>query len=70
MMPVPMGFNSFDYERPGTQKITSWVLKIFIRNKIILMHDGYDHREQTVAALPAIIEGVRKKGLGFSMICG
>ena len=29
MMPVPMGFNSFDYERPGTQKIISWVLKNF-----------------------------------------
>lgn len=70
MMPVPMGFNSFDYERPGTQKIISWVLKNIYSKQIILMHDGYDHREQTVAALPAIIEGVKKKGLGFSTICG
>lgn len=27
IIPVSMGFNSFDYERPGTAKIVSWVLK-------------------------------------------
>ena len=30
MVPVAMGFNSFDYNRPGTDKIASWVLKIII----------------------------------------
>ncbi len=69
MIPVPMGFNSFDYERPGTEKIISWVLKNAYSRQVILLHDGYDKREQTVAALPAIIEGVQKKGLGFSQIC-
>ncbi len=69
MVPVAMGFNSFDYERPGTEKITSWVLKNVYSRQVILMHDGYDKREQTVAALPAIIEGIKEKGLGFSMIC-
>lgn len=70
IQPVPMGFNSFDYERPGTQKIISWVLKNAHSKQVILMHDGYDKREQTVAALPAIIEGIKQKGLGFSTICG
>ena len=70
MIPVPMGFNSFDYERPGTQKIISWVLKNAHSRQVILLHDGYDKREQTVAALPIIIEGIQKKGLGFSTICG
>ncbi|MFZ2314518.1 MAG: polysaccharide deacetylase family protein [Gammaproteobacteria bacterium] len=70
MMPVPMGFNSFDYDRPGTEKISSWVLKNAYSGQVILMHDGYDKREQTVAALPVIIEGIQKKGLGFSTICG
>ena len=70
MTPVPMGFNSFDYERPGTQKIISWVLKNAHSRQVILLHDGYDKREQTVAALPVIIEGIQKKGLGFSTICG
>lgn len=69
MNPVPMGFNSFDYERPGTQKIIDWVLKNVHSQQVFLFHDGYDRREQTAAALPAIIEGIQKKGLGFSTIC-
>lgn len=69
MVPVPMGFNSFDYERPGTEKITSWVLKNIYSRQVVLLHDGYDKREQTVAALPHIIEGIKKRGLGFSTIC-
>lgn len=69
MVPVPMGFNSFDYDRPGTQKIISWVLKNSYSKQVILLHDGYFKREQTVAALPEIIEGIKKKGLGFSTIC-
>jgi peptidoglycan/xylan/chitin deacetylase (PgdA/CDA1 family) len=67
--PVPMGFNSFDYERPGTEKIVNWVLKNAYSGQVFLFHDGYDKREQTVAALPQIIEGLKKKGLGFSQIC-
>ena len=70
MLPTSMGFNSFDYERPGTQKIVDWVLKNVYSKQVILMHDGYAKREQTVAALPQIIEGVKRKGLGFSTICG
>jgi len=70
MTPTPMGFNSFDYDRPGTDKIVSWVLKNVYSKQVILMHDGYAKREQTVAALPQIIEGIKKKGLGFSTICG
>lgn len=69
MIPVPMGFNSFDYTRPGVAKIVSWVLKNTYSGQVILMHDGYDKRQQTVAALPAIIEGIKQKGLGFSQLC-
>lgn len=69
MMPTPMGFNSFDYNRPGVEKIISWVLKNAYSKQVILMHDGFAKREQTVAALPVIIEGIQKKGLGFSTIC-
>lgn len=69
MLPVPMGFNSFDYDRPGTEKIINWVLKNAYSRQVILLHDGYFKREQTVSALPAIIEGIKKKGLGFSTIC-
>ena len=69
MQPVPMGFNSFDYERPGTDKIVSWVVKNAHSRQVILLHDGYDKREQTVAALPKIIKGIEDKGLGFDTIC-
>lgn len=68
--PVPMGFNSFDYKRPGTQKIISWVVKNAHSRQVILLHDGYDKRQQTVDALEPIILGIQKKGLGFSTICG
>lgn len=70
MMPVPMGFNSFDYERPGTERIIHWVLKNAYSKQVILLHDGFAKREQTVAALTSIIEGIQQKGLGFSTICG
>lgn len=69
MTPTPMGFNSFDYDRPGVDKIVNWVLKNAYSGQVILMHDGFAKREQTVAALPRIIEGIQKKGLGFSQIC-
>ena len=69
MTPTPMGFNSFDYDRPGVDKIASQVLNNLYSKQVILMHDGFAKREQTVAALPIIIEGIKKKGLGFSTVC-
>jgi peptidoglycan-N-acetylglucosamine deacetylase len=69
MIMVPMGFNSFDYKRPGVKKLVSWVVSNAKAGRVILLHDGYKARQQTVKALPAIIEGIRKKGLGFSAIC-
>lgn len=67
--PVAMGFNSFDYERPGVEKIVSWVVKNSYSGQVILLHDGFAKREQTVEALPQIIEQIKQKGLGFSTIC-
>jgi peptidoglycan-N-acetylglucosamine deacetylase len=69
LIPVPMGFNSFDYERPGVDKIVAQILNNVHAGMVILLHDGFAKREQTVAALPLIIEGIQKKGLGFSQIC-
>jgi peptidoglycan/xylan/chitin deacetylase (PgdA/CDA1 family) len=69
MIMVPMGFNSFDYTRPGYRKIASQVINNAHSGQVFLLHDGPKKREQTVQALPLIIEGIRKKGLGFSAIC-
>jgi peptidoglycan/xylan/chitin deacetylase (PgdA/CDA1 family) len=69
--PLPMGWNSFDYERPGVQKIISQVLNNAHSGQVFLFHDGFPgaNRSQTVAALQPIIDGIRAKGLGFSTIC-
>lgn len=69
MIMVPMGFNSFDYTRPGYQKIVSQVVNNAYSGQVFLLHDGPKFREQTVKALPLIIQGIRAKGLGFSGIC-
>lgn len=69
MIMVPMGFNSFDYENKGVNTLVQWVVSNAQSGRVFLLHDGYQYRQQTVKALPAIIEGIRKKGLGFSNIC-
>jgi len=70
MVPIAMGWNTFDYEQPGVDKIVNQALKAN-SGIIILMHDGFEglNRGQTLAALPRIIEGLQKKGLGFTQIC-
>lgn len=69
IVPVPMGWNSFDYERPGVEKIVNQVLDHAHSGQVFLFHDGFNKREQTVEALPIIIEGLKKKGFGFTQIC-
>lgn len=69
MVPTPVGLNSYDYKRPGVDKIVSWVMKNTHSGQVFVFHDGFDNREQTVAALPKIIERIKEKGLGFSQIC-
>ena len=63
MVPLAMGWNSFDYDRPGVDKIVSNVLNFVHSGQVFLMHDGFDKREQTVAALPRLSKGSRKKDL-------
>lgn len=69
MVQVPIGYNTFDYNSPGVQKIVNAVLQHAHSGQVFLLHDGYKHRQQTVQALPEIIKGIRAKGLGFSVIC-
>jgi peptidoglycan/xylan/chitin deacetylase (PgdA/CDA1 family) len=52
-----------DWARPGTQTIVNRVLKQVKAGSIILMHDGPSNRQQTAAALPAILAGLRARGL-------
>ncbi len=58
-----------DWQRPGVQAIVDQTLAGVARStadqptRIVLLHDGGGNRAQTVAALPAIIDGLRARGL-------
>lgn len=51
-----------DYARPGVARIVYTALSGARPGAIILMHDGGGDRSQTVAALPRIIRGLRRRG--------
>ncbi len=57
-----------DWKRPGAQQIVDATLADVARGtedqpmKVVLLHDGGGDRTQTVAALPAIIDGLRARG--------
>ena len=52
-----------DYTLPGTAAIVQRALAGAKPGAIILMHDGGGNRSETIAALPAIVKGLRKRGL-------
>ena len=52
-----------DYTLPGVGAIVHSALAGAKPGAIILMHDGGGDRSQTIAALPAIVKGLRKRGL-------
>jgi peptidoglycan-N-acetylglucosamine deacetylase len=54
-----------DYERPASFDIVQRVLGGAKPGSIVLMHDGGGPRDQSVAALPRIIKGLRAKGYRF-----
>ena len=62
--------NSEDYRRPGTSAIVDGVLRQLHPGAVVLLHDGPGLREQTVAALPQIIDGIRARGYRIVSVCG
>ncbi|HUA12872.1 MAG TPA: polysaccharide deacetylase family protein [Solirubrobacteraceae bacterium] len=63
MLMVLWTVDTNDYQLPGVRTIVSRVLAGAKPGAIILLHDGGGDRAETVAALPAIIRGLRKRGL-------
>jgi peptidoglycan/xylan/chitin deacetylase (PgdA/CDA1 family) len=59
-----------DYLRPPAAVITRRVLTALHPGAIVIMHDGGGNRSQTVAALPAIIRGIRTAGYRIVLVCG
>lgn len=66
MLTVLWDVDTNDYTRPDPRQMADTVLSQAQAGSIILMHDGGGPREQTIAALPLIIKGLRKKG--FEMV--
>jgi len=51
--------------------VSGWrVLAALHPGAIVIMHDGGGNRAQTVAALPAIIHGIRMAGYQIVPVCG
>jgi peptidoglycan/xylan/chitin deacetylase (PgdA/CDA1 family) len=51
-----------DYTKPGAAVIARRALAGARPGGIILMHDGGGDRSQTLAAVPAIVHGLRTRG--------
>ncbi len=62
MLMVLWSVDPGDWRRPGVGAIVSNVLGATRSGSIVLMHDGGGDRSQTVKALPAIINGLRRRG--------
>jgi peptidoglycan-N-acetylglucosamine deacetylase len=57
-----------DWARPGPEVIADRILARTEPGSIILLHDGGGDRSQTVAALPAIIDGCLERGWSFCTV--
>ncbi len=66
---VGIDVDSEDYRKPGVPTIVNNVMKYVKSGVVILFHDGPTDRQETVDALPLIIQAIQKKGLTFSQIC-
>jgi peptidoglycan-N-acetylglucosamine deacetylase len=65
MLMVLWSVDPGDWRRPGVGAIVSGVLSHARPGAVVIMHDGGGDRSQTVAALPAIINGLRKRHFGL-----
>ena len=61
--------DSRDFEKPGADAIVRSALDGLQPGAVILLHDGGGKREQTIAALPRIIDGIRAAGYRTIPIC-
>jgi peptidoglycan/xylan/chitin deacetylase (PgdA/CDA1 family) len=57
-----------DWSLPGTPEIYSNIVGNAKPGSIILMHDGGGPRDETLAALPGIIDTLRARGYGFETV--
>jgi peptidoglycan/xylan/chitin deacetylase (PgdA/CDA1 family) len=65
MLTVLWSIDSEDYTRPGVAGIVHNVVSRARPGSIVLMHDAGGERSETIAALPAIVSTLRKRGYRF-----
>ena len=61
MLMVLWSIDPGDWRRPGTKAIIAGVLAHARPGAIVILHDGGGDRSQTVAALPSIVRGLRRR---------
>jgi peptidoglycan/xylan/chitin deacetylase (PgdA/CDA1 family) len=62
MLMVMWSIDPGDWRRPGARAILTNVLANSKPGAIVIMHDGGGDRSETIAALPGIIRGLRRRG--------
>ena len=62
MLLVLWSIDPGDWRRPGVKAIVANVLANSRPGAIVILHDGGGDRSETVAALPAIVNGLRRRG--------
>ncbi|MCI2399911.1 polysaccharide deacetylase family protein [Aliiroseovarius subalbicans] len=64
---VGIEIDSTDWTRPGAEKIAETVTSLVQsgQGNVVLLHDAGGDREQTILALPKIIEALREMGISF-----
>lgn len=62
--------DSRDFEKPGVDAIVDSALDGLQPGGIVLLHDGGGNRDQTIAALPTIIERIQAQGYRIVPVCG
>jgi len=58
-----------DYLRPPAGQLAARVLAALHPGAVVVLHDGGGDRSQTVAALPAIVAGIRAAGYRIVPVC-
>jgi len=64
--PVGWTDDTDDWRQPGPDKIVHNALSQLSERTVVLLHDGGGRRDQTVAALPRIIDALKARGYLFT----
>jgi cellulose synthase/poly-beta-1,6-N-acetylglucosamine synthase-like glycosyltransferase/peptidoglycan/xylan/chitin deacetylase (PgdA/CDA1 family)/spore germination protein YaaH len=69
---IGIGIDPSDWQSPGVDTIVTNTLEgaRAHRGQVVLLHDSGGERDQTVAALPKIIDGLRAEGFELTTVSG